>query len=635
MNTTIKQILAYTTVGLFGAMLLWPILGKVWQKGSATPDAVFIFKDLKGPSEPSVIKAAVPTLWQADETGGDARMAILLTDTDSAWMGLAQGLRSVGIPFVITRDYQQAMRHRVVVAYPTISGKALTADALRALSRHPAQGGTLIGFNVEGGGLQEVFGFSQVSPSTKRHSITFDTTQALASIFVHERERTVPFAARPTEDLQRTGTSMGSLAYLDAPHPLARFDDGTAAVTFRQIGQGKALAFGVDIGALMQTGYSNREQGIARSYVNEYEPALDVWLRLLKQIYMQGEPLAVTIGTVPQGKPLAVLLSHDIDYTKSLVNATAYAQFEASQGVLATYFIQTKYIRDWNDNIFFNSDGIASLRALHKLNAEIASHSVAHSQVFNHAELGDGRESYPLYQPFVHDAKRTDGMTVMGELRISKFLLDHFLPDTSVDSFRPGHLKNPYSLPQALEATGYQYSSSVTANNSLSHLPFGLTYGREGQARTAIYEFPVTIEDEALPRLGDRVPQALALAQNLSRYGGLLVVLIHTDVLDHKLAFERALVAALHDKAWFGTMRSFGQFWAARDQLRLDVSRHEATVQITIKAPEPIHGLTLQLPPACRVSLITPSTVAWQQRSTALMMERVAGQADVTLQGCQ
>jgi hypothetical protein len=337
---------------------------------------------------------------------------------------------------------------------------------------------------------------------------------------------------------------------------------------------------------------------------------------------------------VPQGKPLTVLLSHDIDYTKSLMNAPAYAEFEASQGVPATYFVQTKYIRDWNDKFFFNTDGIAPLRALHKLNAEVASHSVSHSQVFNQAELGDGHESYPQYQPFVYDAKRTDGMTVMGELRVSKFLIEHFLPGTAVDSFRPGHLKNPYAPPQALEAAGYRYSSSVTANNSLTHLPFGLTYGREGQARTAIYEFPVTIEDEALPRLGDRVPQALALADTLSRYGGLMLVLIHTDVLDHKLAFERALVSALHDKAWFGTVRSFGEFWAARDQLSVDVSRQASSVQITVNAPVHILGLTLQLPSNCIVSSVSPPSTVWQQRLNEVLFENLSGQAKVILQGC-
>ena len=54
-----------------------------------------------------------------------------------------------------------------------------------------------------------------------------------------------------------------------------------------------------------------------------------------------------------------------------------------------------------------------------------------------------------------------------------------------------------------------------------------------------VFEFPVTIEDEELPKLGDRLPQALEGARQVSRYGGLCVVLIHLNILNPKLAFEK------------------------------------------------------------------------------------------------
>ncbi len=100
---------------------------------------------------------------------------------------------------------------------------------------------------------------------------------------------------------------------------------------------------------------------------------------------------------------------------------------------------------------------------------------------------------------------------------------------------------------------GYRYSSSVTANSSLTHLPFALDYSRENTAETSIFEFPVTVEDEALPPLGERLPQALDLARKVARYGGSVVVLIHPDILGHKLDFECGFVAALKPDAWFGS----------------------------------------------------------------------------------
>ena len=58
------------------------------------------------------------------------------------------------------------------------------------------------------------------------------------------------------------------------------------------------------------------------------------------------------MGTVPGGKALSVVLSHDVDFTQSVVNAPVFAEYEKSAGVPATYFIQTKYIRDYYDEIF-------------------------------------------------------------------------------------------------------------------------------------------------------------------------------------------------------------------------------------------------------------------------------------------
>jgi hypothetical protein len=189
-----------------------------------------------------------------------------------------------------------------------------------------------------------------------------------------------------------------------------------------------------------------------------------------------GEPAAATLHTVPQGRRLAAVISHDVDGTRSVSNALRYAEFEREAGIRATYFIQTKYVRDWNDDVFFNQ------------------------------------------------------------------LLEQVLPGLRITSSRPGHLRSPYQLPEALDATGYRYSSSVTANNSLTHFPFRLTYSRETAAQSAIYEFPITIEDEAKPPLETRLAAALVLADKLARYGALMVVLIHTDVAEGKLEFERELV---------------------------------------------------------------------------------------------
>ena len=373
------------------------------------------------------------------------------------------------------------------------------------------------------------------------------------------------------------------------------FEDGTAAITQKAYGRGRAYAIGLDLGFLLLKGYNSRADEIVHSYNNQFDPTLDVWLRLLKSIYRSAQEGAVTLGTVPFGKSLSVMLTHDIDFTQSIKNAVDYAEYEKSQGLVATYFIQVKYIRDYNDDIFFNDEGVRYVARLAELGMELGSHTIAHSNGFNRFPMGTGREAYPSYVPFVKDRMTAYNASILGELRVSKFLIEHFSSQTVV-SFRPGGLSNPFGLPQALRATGYLYSSTATANNSLTHLPYQLNYDRLTNSEVEVFEFPVTIEDEELPKLGDRLPQALEVARQVSRYGGLCVVLIHPNILDHKLAFEKGFVEGVRPYAWFGSVSQFGQWWGARNSVQVDVEKVGPAYVVKLEIPQPLPGLTLEVP---------------------------------------
>lgn len=116
--------------------------------------------------------------------------------------------------------------------------------------------------------------------------------------------------------------------------------------------------------------------------------------------------------------------------------------------------------------------------------------------------MGSGGERYPGYQPIVISRDKARDGSVLGELRISKLLIESLAKPVQVANFRPGHLSNPQVLPQALEATGYRFSSSVRAGNVLSHLPIHLTYGRGAESETGTIEFPLTVEEERAPLMG-------------------------------------------------------------------------------------------------------------------------------------
>jgi len=586
--------------------------------------SIYVFQGVVGPGEVTRIPEFDPTPWSRYAKGTESRLAVLLTDTSGAWLALSHGLKSIGVPFLITIDYQQAVKHSVVLVYPTVSGNLLSADSLKALAAVPRQGGTLIGFNVLGGGLNEVFGFDEALSSDQHHQIQFSRTHPLTSSFTDPRESAIRIGNH-----HGAGVA-GSYSYTNPrTEPLAVYEDGAAAITHKSYGSGQTYAFGLDLGFLLQTGHSNREEGIARSYVNEYEPSLDVLLRLVEGIYRNGQRNAVTLATAPWDKSLAVMITHDLDFTQSVLNSRPYADFEQSNGVRATYFIQTKYIRDFNDAVFFNEQGVALLRELAGRNIEVASHSVSHSRVFHRFPMGSGNEQYPFYRPHVVDEVITRDGSILGELRVSKFLLENLLGQKEILSFRPGHLSNPYGLPEALVATGFRFSSSVTANNSLTHLPFQLNYHRAQLAETEIFEFPVTIEDEGLPPLGERLPAAIDLARKLSRYGACYVVLIHPNTLGHKLGFERGFVKAVRDFAWFGTLSEFGQWWSARNKVGVDVEGGAEHWTIHLDMPEAVKGLTLRVPDNFQFESSQPAGLVVTQNQERVLVHKAVGKVDL------
>lgn len=556
----------------------------------------YIFPGLVGPPERTVVRPLTVASWRNYDRAGASNLAILLTDTTSAWLGLARGLATIGVPFTITTDWHKAMTHKVVWVYPRISGAVLSEEALRAVGALPRMGGTLIASEILGGGLEEVFGFDRVLPSRKREELRFSASASKHFGLTDDFDKTIRIGATAATAAQAS-FSLGSYGYRPTSgESFGTFEDGTAGLLHRRVGAGHAYAFGVDLGALLRLGYDNREEGrFARSYANGYEPTLDVLLRIARAIYTEGEPDAITIGTVPDGRALSVILTHDIDFAKDWPNAMTYARFEKSKGIRGTYFVQTKYLRDYNDEIFFDSTANRYVDSLSSMGMEIGSHTVAHSRQFASMPMGDGAETYPSYQPFVQDKLHTLDATVLGEIRVSKFLLEH-ATGIPIVSFRPGYLSDPFGLPEALEATSYRYSSSATANNSLTHLPFRLSYNRSSEGESSIFEFPVTVEDEAQPPMNERLDAALALAKRIATYGGVYVLLTHPNVTAEKLEFERQLVSELSGRAWFGSLDQFGSWWAARDAIRIQVTDSADVRTIALSVPVPLDGLSFTVP---------------------------------------
>lgn len=549
---------------------------------------LYVAPGVVGPTSASVV-ASVEDSWGRYTQGESSRLAVLVTDPSSDWLGLAHGLKSAGIPFRMTKDYREALRHKAILAYPMISGGTVSSEAVAALSQHVQSGGTLVAVQPLANSMKSLFGFTEAIPSRQQKSLAFQKG-ALSWSLDDTREASLTINGSTPEVV------LGTYSFLfPTGKVVAAYEDGKAAIIRKDYGGGAAYAVGLDLGHWLLTGYNSRAESSARSYVNEYEPSLDVLLQWLKEVYRSAEKNAVFLGSVPSGKGLAVLLTHDVDFTKSVVNAVAYAEYEKSMGIRGTYFIQTKYVRDYYDEIFFNDVYLPYLRKLPELGMELGSHTVCHSYIFADLPMGSGAEAYPSYQPFISGRYAIHNATVLGELRVSKFLLEQGA-GVAVASFRAGHLQNPLALPQALAATGYRYSSNVTANTALTHRPFQLNYSRSSQGEAPVYEFPITIEDELDSPMDKRLDKALALSAKVARYGGLLNVLIHPNVLGEKMAFEQGLVQALKDKAWFGSLGEYGRWWAARDAAETDVLLQGQLRQVRLRLPQAVEELPLEVP---------------------------------------
>ncbi|MEQ9314245.1 MAG: hypothetical protein RLN72_00250 [Henriciella sp.] len=75
-----------------------------------------------------------------------------------------------------------------------------------------------------------------------------------------------------------------------------------------------------------------------------------------------------------------------------------------------------------------------------------------------------------------------------------------------------------------------------------------------------------------------------------------MVVLSHPDILGHKYEFAEGFIEHVKPFAWIGTVSEFGDWWAARDRVGVDVDASESGVIIELSCPTPINGLTLNVP---------------------------------------
>ncbi len=552
---------------------------------------VFTMAGVNGPEDQSSFPERSKTSWKNYESGSIARLAILLTDTASSWLGLAHGLKTIGVPFIITDNYQRALQHKVVLVYPIVSGASLSTDALQALAAFPRNGGTLIGTQVLGA-LNEVFGFSEATPSRQHFEIIVNNDSSdIVKEFTDNKEVRISLG-----DKEKFKETIGTYSYTkNILPPIATYEDKSAAIARRYYEKGKAYALGFDIGYMILKGQNVRHENWNRAEANDFEPGMDVLLRLLKNIYKDDEPDAAFACTVPYNKELSVIITHNINYKHALDKSLELARLEKAAGIRSSYFIQTKYIRDRQKAIFSSAKDFEKIGELAALGMDLQSNSVSGSYYFDQFEQGSGSEVYPAYKPYVLAFEKTYAGSIYGEMRVSRFLIDKFAKTTNALAFRSAYQYTPFTYPQSLLSSGYRFGSTIPANMALTHFPVQLTYSREYDQEIDAFEFPITDDDELPPFDATlRTQKALELADRIARYGGCYIGQVHPSAKGWQV--EKEFISKMKNRGWFGTLGDFGLWWTARNAVSIDVRREGDKRIVFVNVPKRMEGLALMMP---------------------------------------
>ncbi len=521
------------------------------------------------------------------------QVAVYQTSEEGGMLGLIHALREMGMPFFLTRDLDQALRHPLVIIYPSADGRTFNGEQVRQIDLHVSNGGSVLSFNVLAGALKPVFGFRDPVPSRRRHRVIFNASSDPIEQYLNRpEEREVQLGnARYDEIFWTNGYASDGSSEV-----LAHFDDGAAAVLRKKLGAGTAYLFGLSLQDVILRNQIDHDYDAERHYANAFEPGSDVWMLMLRAWYESAQPGAVRLSTIPDANKSVLLLSHDVDWENSFDPALDFAAMEEKHHVKSTFFIQTKYVSDANSVSFFFGKDLKDLKEIQSRGFSIGSHSVIHSRGFNKFELGTGTETFPTYQPRGTGFESATGANVFGEIRVSKQLLDGELPGQHTVFFRAGHLRVPPTMPEVLQRCGYLFDSSFTAPDVLTNFPYALPLGLSFEEDSGILEFPLTFEDEEAPRLDLRVASMLEVIRANAENEAISVILIHSNEAHYKLKAEEDLLNQLPPGVIATDAVSFARYWRARERLQWTTASAPSGsgIRLTVATEEPVEGLTFE-----------------------------------------
>jgi hypothetical protein len=535
-------------------------------------------------------------------------LAVVAPDPGEYGFGARHTASEMGIPYFYTHDLGEALRQPMVLMTGAVDGNYMTDAVTTQVKSYIESGGTLVVDDGESGGIEALAGISGLTPSQHRYTLTFDTSTGDPGLgrLKFAEERTISLGNKA--EGQAVLTQGYTLAKGTDAQVIGKFDDGTAALVMRRIGKGRIYVTGLAYYDAVLRAQDDQALDAGRDYDNGFEPSADVPQMIVRDWYLHYVPGAVVTDMTPDGLAGALIITHDVDYVKSVTNMLAYAAAEKAHGFSSTFFIQAKTVRDTEDTNFFDANAKRIVAKIKSEGSDIASHTVSHSPNWKEFAVGTGLENPDNYHPFVkeiapdHSHGITLGATLTGEVHVSQERLDSCAPGIDVDALRTGYLLiNPKQW-TVLERYGYRIDSSYGAGEILTSIPYTAMEEQGGSRESSVLEFPIVIADaDNWVPMYPHMAAFDAVLDKESDIHGVVTTLIHDDVVADKLPTELALVAHARPKMWVGNIDAFGDFWDDRAETSVVGTSAGGDETITVTAPHGVDGLTLDFPAAVQV----------------------------------
>lgn len=566
-------------------------------------------------------------------------LAVLAPDPQEDAFGARHLASEMGIPYLFTHDLTTALRQPMVVMTGAVDGNVMTDATTAKLHDYVERGGIVVVDDGESAGIEILAGVDSLTPSEHRYTMTIDAASSDPGFvrLTHPEERTISLGNK------KEGQAVLTQGYKPKPgggeSVLARFDDGTAAIVRRMIGKGRIYLTGLAYYDSVLRPQDDQAIEAGRVYDNGFEPSADVPQMMVRDWYLHLVPGAVVTDTTPDGLSGALIITHDVDYSQSVLNMLPYAKAEKTHDFTTTYFVQAKTVHDIEDYAFYDARAKQIVATVASEGGDIGSHTVAHAPDFRTFPVGTGKETPDNYRPYVkviapdHSHGLTIGASVTGEVHVSQERLDAASPLVHVDALRTGYLLINRELWTVLERYGYRFDSSYAAGEVMTAYPYTAMEDQGGATETRIVEFPIVLADADgwVPML-PHMAAFDAVLDDEADIHGVVTTLIHPDVVADKLPTELALVAHARPRMWVGDMDAFGDFWIKRSQTIVTGSQVAASREhLTVTSPHGVTGLTLDFP-ASLTGVTTTGTIARvMPNGTSVVLSKLAPGQSVSL----